>query len=58
MGDAIHDWIAPAAAHADEFLALELYLSLAHWAGQYFEKLPANDPSHLTTYTFVVYSFP
>jgi len=55
MGDAIHDRVAPAAAHADEFFALELDPLLAHGAGQNFEQLSADFPSCQisTGFTFV-----
>jgi len=55
MGDAIHDGIAPAAAHADELLSLELDPFLTHGASQYFEQLSADFLSgqNRTSFTFV-----
>jgi len=55
MGDAIHDGITPAAAHADEFFTLEPDPLLAHGAGQNFEQLSADFlPYQISTsFTFV-----
>jgi len=55
MGNAIHDGITPAAAHADEFFTLEPDPLLAHGAGQNFEQLSADFlPYQISTsFTFV-----
>jgi len=55
MGDAIHDRVAPAAAHANELLSLELDSFLTHGASQYFEQLSADFlPYQISTgFTFV-----
>ena len=59
MRYAVHDGVASAAAHADEFLPFELDFLLAHGTNQYLKQFWVYDfLRHDITYTLVVYSFP